>query len=61
MARFSAVITTIPDRAYCSVETIGDAGYQRIVTGTIDKLEASELENPLVYFRGKYRALDDRG
>lgn len=58
-SEWGPVMTSIPDRAFCSVERIGEAGFQRMVVATIDKLELSDLDHPLVYFRGRYRALGE--
>ena len=32
-------------------------GYQILVVGMIDHLQVGPLEDPLIYFRGRYRKL----
>ena len=41
----------------CSLETTLTVGFQILVVGMIDYFELGELEDPLVYFRGRYRKL----
>ena len=49
------VFDDVGDRAYCSYRTREEVGYSGIVTGSIERVEAAELTEPLAYFRGKYR------
>lgn len=57
MTEWGPLLTDIPDRAYCTVSQREEIGYSGLVTARIDEIEVSNLGNPLVYFRGKYRAL----
>jgi 3-hydroxy-9,10-secoandrosta-1,3,5(10)-triene-9,17-dione monooxygenase reductase component len=57
MTEWGPVLTDIPDRAYCTVSEREEMGYSGLVTAHIDEIEVSDINNPLVYFRGKYRAL----
>lgn len=50
-------LSGIANRAYCTLVDMQDCGYQRLVNARIDRIEMSELSDPLVYFRGKYRKL----
>ncbi len=43
--------------AYCTVEGAVETGFHRLVTGVVDQIRLAELAQPLVYFRGRYRAL----
>jgi 3-hydroxy-9,10-secoandrosta-1,3,5(10)-triene-9,17-dione monooxygenase reductase component len=43
--------------AGCSLETTLTVGYQILVVGMIDYLEVGDLQDPLIYFRGRYRKL----
>ena len=52
------VLTGIANRAYCRLQDVLDAGYLQLVRGCIDRIEPASLEDPLVYFRGRYRRLD---
>jgi 3-hydroxy-9,10-secoandrosta-1,3,5(10)-triene-9,17-dione monooxygenase reductase component len=52
------VIGTLSERAYCRYLETSETGYQQLVRGEIERIELSELTRPLVYFRGRYRALE---
>lgn len=43
--------------AGCTLETTFTVGYQLLVVGMIAHLELGELDDPLSYFRGRYRKL----
>jgi 3-hydroxy-9,10-secoandrosta-1,3,5(10)-triene-9,17-dione monooxygenase reductase component len=51
------VLAAFPDRVYCRFLEASQAGYQQLVRGEIEKIELSDLTDPLVYFRGRYRSL----
>jgi flavin reductase (DIM6/NTAB) family NADH-FMN oxidoreductase RutF len=44
-------------RAFCRLERSVDTGFHRLVTGVIDQIDLDDLQDPLVYYRGKYRTL----
>lgn len=50
-------IADIEDRAYCTSTMRQELGYSGVISAEIDALELTEMSNPLVYFRGSYRAL----
>jgi 3-hydroxy-9,10-secoandrosta-1,3,5(10)-triene-9,17-dione monooxygenase reductase component len=52
------VIARLPNRAYCRFVAKKEMGYSGLVTGEIEKVDAAEIGDPLVYFRGTYRSLD---
>lgn len=52
------VIEDMGNRVFCSVADMDEDSYSIIVEATIDELELDEIVDPLVYFRGAYRALD---
>ncbi len=60
-SEWGPVLTDFGDRAYCSLIDVVPAGYQMLVRGAIEKIELSGLDDPLVYFRGKYRTLKEEG
>jgi len=37
---------------------MSEVGYSGVVTATVDKVETSDLTDPLLYFRGGYRTID---
>lgn len=43
--------------AGCTLETTLTVGYQILVVGMIEHLEVGEIDEPLIYFRGRYRKL----
>jgi flavin reductase (DIM6/NTAB) family NADH-FMN oxidoreductase RutF len=49
------VLTDVANRAFCSTAFATVAGYSRLVSADIDRVEASALDDPLLYFRGNYR------
>ncbi len=55
--RWGPVLTDVANRAYCSAATAGSQGHSLLVTGDIDRIDAEDLADPLVYFRGRYRRL----
>ncbi len=52
-------IEGLTTRAACSVAAIDQAGYYRLVRGTIDDVTIGELHHPLVHFRGRFRRFAD--
>lgn len=48
----------IDDWAGCAVEWSHDVGFQRLAVALVESVTLSELGDPLVYFRGRYRRLD---
>ena len=51
------VLTDVANRAFCSEATAIDAGYSRLISANIDRIEAALLDDPLIYFRGRYRQI----
>lgn len=47
-------------RAYCRFEGGTQETYHMLAWGSIDRIELSDLDDPLSYFRGAYRRLDRR-
>ena len=50
-------LTEFPHYALCSVVSSREESYSSLVAATIDEIGASELVDPLLYFRGAYRGL----
>lgn len=50
-------IEELPNRARCELIEILPAGYQRLIRAEVDQLSVADLDEPLVYFRGRYRDL----
>lgn len=51
------VLADLPNRAFCRLVSTDDVAYQRLVRAEIEKIEVDPLEDPLAYFRGRYRDL----
>ena len=54
------LLSSFGNRAFCRLHDDFDSGFQRLVRGTIEKIELDDIDSPLVYFRGRYRALGPR-
>jgi 3-hydroxy-9,10-secoandrosta-1,3,5(10)-triene-9,17-dione monooxygenase reductase component len=56
-SKWGPVLTDLSTRAYCTYSESTEAGLQHLVRGEISGMELSDVEHPLAYFRGRYRAL----
>ena len=53
------MIATLGTRAHCRLERSVETGFHRLVTGLIDQIDLKDLNEPLLYYRGRYRRLGD--
>lgn len=51
------VLIDVANRAYCSAATATETGYSLLITGNIDRIDVTGLDDPLIYFRGAYRRI----
>ena len=51
------VIASLKNRARCRLLDEVESGFQRLVRGAIERIELEDLDGPLIYYRGRYRAL----
>lgn len=51
------LIGELGNRVRCELIEVAAAGYQKLVRGEIGQIELTDLDEPLVYFRGRYRSL----
>ena len=51
------VLDEMPDRLFCTMRSMVETGYSGVVTVEVDKVELSNLTDPLIHFRGGYRRL----
>lgn len=51
------VLEDLQDRAYSTLVSMSETGWAGQVTGNIDRVELSELSDPLLHFRGRYQRL----
>jgi flavin reductase (DIM6/NTAB) family NADH-FMN oxidoreductase RutF len=56
-SEWGPVLTDVETRAFCTYEGGDEETFFIVAEGRIDELELSDLEVPLVYFRGAYRKL----
>jgi len=56
-SQWGPVLTDLPDRAYCRFESRVEVGWSGLVVGQIEQVEVSNLEDPMVHFRSRYRRL----
>lgn len=54
---YGPVLDDLPNRLYCSYLSGEEETYSVLVEGIIEQIELTDLRDPLVYFRGKYRPL----
>ncbi len=51
------VLEDVPNRLGVRVTSMDPAGWSGVVRGVIEHVEVSGMDDPLVYFRGRYRTL----
>jgi flavin reductase (DIM6/NTAB) family NADH-FMN oxidoreductase RutF len=56
-SEWGPVLADLPNRAYCRVERMEERGWSGVVIATIDRVEISDLDEPLIHFRGAYHRL----
>ena len=54
-SEWGPVLTGVGTRAYCTYEGGDEETFFIVAEGKIDRLELSDIKDPLVYFRGRYR------
>ena len=59
-SRWGPVVEELPDRLFCSLESRVESGNSGVFVGVVDGAELSDIEDPLVHFRGTYRGLTSR-
>lgn len=53
------VLDDLPDRLHCTFVSREETGWSGLIVGTVDRVEVSEITDPLVHFRSAYRRLAD--
>lgn len=54
-SEWGPVLTDVKTRAYCTFEGGDEETFFIVAEGRVDKIEIADIDNPLVYFRGRYR------
>jgi flavin reductase (DIM6/NTAB) family NADH-FMN oxidoreductase RutF len=57
---YGPVLRDVGTRAACRFEDATPVGYGLLVRGRVEQVDVGDAERPLVYFRGRYRGLDER-
>jgi 3-hydroxy-9,10-secoandrosta-1,3,5(10)-triene-9,17-dione monooxygenase reductase component len=60
-SRWGPCLADVGTRACCGLVGATEVGYQQLVRGVIERVEIGAVEDPLGFFRGRYRALAPRG
>lgn len=55
-SEWGPLIASFGNRAFCSLFDDVESGFQRLVRGRVERIELDAIENPLVYYRGRYRS-----
>ena len=55
---YGPVLDDIGTRSFCSYRGGDEDSYSVIVAATIDRIDLVDIDDPLTYFRGRYRALE---
>jgi flavin reductase (DIM6/NTAB) family NADH-FMN oxidoreductase RutF len=53
------VLEDVPDRLYCVMTDLEEVGHSGVLSGRVDRVEVSAIDDPLVHFRGGYHRLGD--
>jgi flavin reductase (DIM6/NTAB) family NADH-FMN oxidoreductase RutF len=53
------VLVELPDRVYCALEALDEVGFSGVARGQVQRVEVTDLNDPLVHFRGGYRRLGE--
>jgi flavin reductase (DIM6/NTAB) family NADH-FMN oxidoreductase RutF len=56
-SEWGPVLTGLPDRAYCTFSSADEAGWSGLIVGRVDRVELTDLLDPMVHFRSGYRRL----
>ena len=59
-SKWGPLLDELPDRLFCSLESLVESGNSGVFVGVVDGAELSDIEDPLVHFRGTYRSLTSR-
>jgi 3-hydroxy-9,10-secoandrosta-1,3,5(10)-triene-9,17-dione monooxygenase reductase component len=57
MSEFGPVIEDLGDRAFCELLSRDETGYLGLIVGRIHRMELTDLLDPLIHLRGRYRHL----
>jgi 3-hydroxy-9,10-secoandrosta-1,3,5(10)-triene-9,17-dione monooxygenase reductase component len=60
VSEWGPMLLDFPNRALCTFQDGDEVGNQLMISGSIDKLAMTDFDEPLVYFRGRYRSARPR-
>jgi flavin reductase (DIM6/NTAB) family NADH-FMN oxidoreductase RutF len=56
-SEWGPVLSELPERLFCSLQSREEIGWSGMVAGTVDRVEVTDFDDPLVHFRSGYRRL----
>jgi 3-hydroxy-9,10-secoandrosta-1,3,5(10)-triene-9,17-dione monooxygenase reductase component len=59
-SEWGPVLIDFGNRAMCSLQEGSEVGLQVLIRGAIDEIVLTDIDEPLVYFRGRYRSTRPR-
>lgn len=51
------LLEDLRDRAFCRLRSMDESGHSGLVIGEVERVEVTDLTDPLQHFRGRYRRL----
>ena len=55
-SEWGPMLLDFPNRAMCSLQEAAEVGYHVMVRSAIDEFTMTDFDEPIVYFRGRYRS-----
>ena len=52
------MIGRFPNRAHCALVSLREESYSVLVAGAVEQIDVTDIDDPLVWFRGRYLTLD---
>jgi len=56
-SEWGPVLDDLPDRAFCTFVSADEVGWSGLMVGSIEEVEVSDLQDPMVHYRSGYRRL----
>lgn len=57
-SEWGPLIEGLTTRAYCTLVETAEIGLSGIISGRIDRVQTTEFDDPLTYFRGRFRSFE---
>lgn len=56
-SEWGPLIEGLSSRAYCTLVETTEIGLSGVISGRIDRVQTTDFDDPLAYFRGRFRSL----